>query len=135
MPANMKVKDAIVKGIYSVDSEQSAKDAAEVMVAHDIGSVLVTRAGSYVGIVTEKDVLKKVILQDLDPAKTPLKEIASAPLVSIRSDQSVGEAALLMLQKKIRRLLVVDGGKVIGIITEGDLDRATLDTMMSLSGY
>jgi CBS domain-containing protein len=84
--------------------------------------------------VTEKDILKKVVLKELDPRTTRLEQTMSSPLVTIQADQGLGEAALMMLEKKIRRLLVVENDKIVGIITEGDLDRATLDAMMSLGG-
>jgi len=134
MPVHVKVKDAIIKRIFSVDSQETARGAAKVMIDNDVGAVVVTKGGEYVGIVTEKDILGKVVLADLDSRKVLAEEIMSSPLVTIRADQNIGEAALLMLQKKIRRLLVVDKGKIVGMITEGDLDRATLDTMMLLSG-
>ena len=104
------------------------------MVARDIGSVIVTRDGEYAGIVAEKDILKKVILKELDARTTQLEKTMSSPLVTIQADQGLGEAALLMLEKKIRMLLVVENDKIVGIITEDDLDRATLDTMMSFGG-
>lgn len=134
MPVQVKVKDAIIREIFSVDSQESARRAAEVMIEHNVGSVLVKKDGEYVGIVTEKDILGKVVLAELNARTTAVEGIMSSPLVTIRSDQTLGEAALLMLQRKIRRLLVVEDGKSVGLITEGDLDRATLDTMMMLSG-
>jgi len=134
MPVQVKIKDAIVKRIVSADGQESAKRGAELMIEHEVGSILVTKDGKYVGIVTEKDILGKVFLPGLDSEKTFLEEIMNSPLVTIRSDQTLGEAALLMLRRRIRRLPVVEDEKIVGMITEGDLDRATLDAMMLLSG-
>jgi len=132
MPLVTKVREIMQPKIISVRSDQSAWDAASAMDRNGIGSVLVGEQGNYIGIITEKDVIRKVTLQGLDPRATMVSEIMSSPLVTVDADRSIGEAALLMLDKRIRRLPIVEQGRIVGIITERDLNRATTNIMMSL---
>jgi len=98
----------------------------------DIGSVAVTRQGDVVGIVTERDILKKCCP---DTRCTIMKagDVMTSPLITIDGDAAIGEAADLMADKNIRRLLVTEQGKIKGIITERDVMRATLDVFKTLS--
>jgi CBS domain-containing protein len=103
------------------------------MVKNDIGSVVVTENGKPVGMLTERDIMKRVCPQELCSRKITVGEIMSKPLVTIEADAKLGEAALLMMDKGIRRLLVVEKGEVVGIVTQKDVMRGTLDTFMALS--
>lgn len=132
MPIMVKVGDIMTQGIISVGLHDSVWDAVDVMLKHNIGSVLVTKDGEYVGIITERDVMRKVTINALDPKTIEAERIMSSPLVTVEANGSLGGAALLMIEKRIRRLPVVEGGKIIGIVTERDLNNATLNTMISL---
>ncbi|MGC2383153.1 MAG: CBS domain-containing protein [Nitrososphaeraceae archaeon] len=129
----VRVKAAINKDIISLDKDLSVKSAIKLMVRKDIGSVVVTEEESDkpVGIVTERDILKSIAYGKTRP-ETKIEGIMSKPLITIEADATIGEAAEMMLKKKIRRLLVKQNDKYIGIITQRDLQRLMIDTFRSL---
>ncbi|MEM2953147.1 MAG: CBS domain-containing protein [Candidatus Bathyarchaeia archaeon] len=127
------VRDIMTKDIVSVEKTDLVTKAIDLMVKKGISSVVVTENGKPVGILTERDVMKRVCPQELCSRKVTAGEVMSRPLITIEADARLGEAAMRMLEKNIRRLLVVDNGKVVGIITQGDVMRGTLDTFMALS--
>ena len=116
----------MTKNIISVKNNASVVEAASVMVKNDIGSVVVTKDGKPVGILTERDIVKELCARKLCSEDLKVQEVMSAPLITIGADASIGEAAMLMSDNKIRRLLVTEKGKIVGIITEKDVLRGTL---------
>jgi predicted transcriptional regulator len=129
------VKHIMTKKIISVENNVSVFEAVSVMVNNDVGSVVVTQDGSPVGIITERDILKKCCNKELWSKDLKVEDFMSSPLITIEADKSLGEAALLMSDKEIRRLLVTEKGDIIGIITEKDVLRGTLsyfETVVSL---
>jgi len=120
--------------IISLNGQESVKDAADLMAKHEIDSVLVTQSGKYVGIVTERDLVRKVTQKALDPTSVSLKDIMSEPLTTIDANAGLGEATALMATRKIRRLLTVDDdGNFLGIFTQRDLQEKILDVFRGLS--
>jgi CBS domain-containing protein len=99
-----------------------------------IGSVIVGDGGKFVGIVTERDLLEKVIAAGKDPAKITLGEVMSSPLITVETGAGLGEATSLMLQKNVRRLIATENGKIVGIFTQRDLQGKVYDVFRSLSG-
>ncbi len=132
MNVTYAVRNIMTKDIFSVEATASVTDALNIMVEKDIGSVVVTRDKKMVGIVTERDVLKKCCPM-AQCAVMKAGDIMSSPLVTINVDAAIGEAADLMAQKKIRRLLATEDGEIRGILTERDVMRATLDVFKTLS--
>jgi len=95
---------------------------------------LVTQSGKYVGIVTERDLVRKVTQKALDPTSVSLKDIMSEPLITIDANAGLGEATALMASRKIRRLLAIDDdGNFLGIFTQRDLQEKILDVFRGLS--
>ena len=133
MPISATVKDIATRKLISVDETDSVYDAVVLMTTEDIGAIVVNSVRTPVGILTERDLMKKVVLEGLDPKNTKVGEVMSAPLITIRSDASFGEATQLMQDRKIRRLLLVEKGKFVGIITQRDLERGTLDSFSALT--
>ena len=124
MKVTYAVKDIMVKKIVSVESTVNVGDAIKLMAERNIGSVVVTRDGEMVGILTERDVLKKCYA----PGQyTAMKagEVMSEPLITIRGDAAIGDAADLMAEKNARRLLVTENDKIQGIISQRDVMEAT----------
>lgn len=132
MRVTYAVRNIMARDIVSVESTASVKEAMDLMVMKDIGSVAVTRNGEMVGLLTERDILKKCC-PDTQCTIKKARDIMSIPLVTIDADATIGEAANLMAEKKIRRLLVTEEGKIQGIITERDVMRGTLDVFRTLS--
>ena len=103
------------------------------MESNNVGSVLVTDSGDYVGLVTERDLIRKIIASGKDPSTTMLEGIMSRPLITIDADEGLGDATSLMLERRIRRLLVTDKGRIIGIFTQRDLQQKTIDVFRSIA--
>ena len=117
------VKDLMTRGIISVLPETSVVEAVKVMSNRDMSSLLVMDAGKYVGIFTDRDVMKRVVALGLDPKHTTVGDIMSFPLITIREDTSIEAAAEKMRDSKIRRLVVKKDEDVVGVISETDIAR------------
>ena len=117
------VKDLMTRGIISVLPETTVVEAVKVMSNRDIASILVMTEGKYVGIFTDRDVMKKVVSLGLDPKVTKVKDIMSTPLITISEDTGIEAAAEKMRDSKIRRLVVKNDVDVVGVISETDIAR------------
>ena len=118
------VRSVMSKPVITVGPECSLREAAELMTKKRVGSLVVTREGTPVGVVTERDVLEKVVAKGLNATKVHMKEIMSTPLITVKSDVSIVDAIRMMQKERIRRLLVMEKGKLDGIVTQRDLPRA-----------
>jgi len=123
----------------TVTSEASIVEVAEVMTSRDVGSVLVTVKGKEMGILTERDLTRKVVAKGLDSKSALAREVMSSPLLTISQDAPLREAAETMSKMRVRRLPVVDEkGKVVGIISTRiisyalPLMKTTKSTMLQL---
>ena len=117
------VKDLMTKGIISVLPETTVVEAVKVMSNREISSILVMTEGKYVGIFTDRDLMKKVVALGLDPKVTRVGAIMSTPLITTSENTGIEKAAEKMRDCKIRRLVVKNDGKVVGIISETDIAR------------
>ena len=111
----------IARPIITVEDEASVVDASREMVKNDRGSVVVTRKGATVGFLTERDVLQRVVAKSLDPASTRVKDVMTSAPITIEKDRLLREAIDLMNRKKVRRMLVTEKGKIVGIFTLRDI--------------
>ena len=119
------VKDVMTKNVVTVSFEESVENVCKVMGEKHIGSVVVLREGKPAGIFTERDLLSKIILKNVDLKKAKVGEYMSQPLVTVKPETSLREAARIMAQLHVRRLPVVDeNGKIVGIFTSADLSAA-----------
>ncbi|MFH1447249.1 MAG: CBS domain-containing protein [Candidatus Micrarchaeota archaeon] len=122
MKTDVRVGDCMRRGVVTLRATDKAVDAAKQMKTHSIGSVVVTEEQKAVGIVTETDIAYKIVARGLDPKKTTLKKIMSAPLRTIGTDASINDVAEVMRTNRIKRIPVVDKNeRLIGIITDDDL--------------
>jgi predicted transcriptional regulator len=133
IPPTLTVQDVMTKNLISIDSTDKVFAAIKVMTDNDIGSVLVTKDAKPVGILTERDILKKVCPQQLCTQGVTAGKVMSKPLIHINADAGLGQASSLMSLKNVRRLLVMDKGKIVGIVTQKDVIKGTLETFMSLA--
>ncbi len=109
------------RDIQSIHAAATAKEAAQEMAGSRIGALFVTEEGGYVGIVTESDMIRKVIGYDLDPENIPVGVIMNAPIIDIDIHESVQTATEIMAKKGIRHLAVSQKGAIIGIVSIKDL--------------
>jgi len=91
---------------------------AEKMISNNIGAVIIISGGKPSGIVTERDIVEKIVRPRRDPDKTRAMEIMSSPLLTVEAGKSIEEALKIMRDKKIRRLAVTRDGRLVGIVTE-----------------
>ena len=121
---NDSIRDLMTSTPYAISPDDTALKAAHTMRANDIGDVIVVEDNRLFGILTDRDIVVRVIAEGADPITTMVGAICSRDLTTIASTASAGEAVRLMREKAIRRLPVVDaddGDKVLGIVTLGDL--------------
>ncbi|MBW2989154.1 CBS domain-containing protein [Candidatus Woesearchaeota archaeon] len=116
----MKVKD-ITHPIIKASADSTVSDAARTMDSKNIGCLPLEKDNKIVGIVTERDILKKIVARGRNPEKTLVREIMSSPVISISPEKDIDEANDLMAQKRVRRLLVESEEGLIGIITVRDV--------------
>ena len=130
----VRVKSAMTRKMITLDKGLSVKSAIKLMVKKNIGSVVVTADSSSdpVGILTERDILKSIAYKRVRPEITKIEEVMSTPILSVEADTTLGDAAQLMIKKNIRRLLVKEGNKYVGIITQRDLQKLMADTIRAL---
>jgi CBS domain-containing protein len=128
---NVRVRALMNTKIEALEVGSSVRDAVKNMVERDIGSVVITKDGAPIGIITERDVLRRLVYAG-ETLDKPVEEIMSGPLITVGPLATLGDAAELMVQKKIRRLLIKDGEKVVGIITQRDLQKALMETFDAL---
>jgi len=116
-----KVRDVMSSPVVSVLPTDSVFEAASRMMSHGVGAVVVESGGKPEGIVTERDLIKRVLMEGKDPKRVACREIMSRPLVTIDPEASILKAVTLMKEKEIRRIVVVKGGRMVGIVTEKEL--------------
>ena len=117
--------------VATADPERSLRDAATIMAKARLGSVIVTSKGKPVGILTEGDI-SRALSEGADPDKTAIKKVMSKRLITVSPDKRAEEAAKLMAEKQIKKLPVVDGGNLIGMVTQTDIVASSFDLVTSL---
>jgi CBS domain-containing protein len=118
------IRNIMSKPVITTEETTSARRAAEIMSEKAVGSLIVTRKDKPVGIVTERDILERVVAKGLDASQIQMIDIMTEPLITVKGNLSIIEAIRIMQKKKIRRLIVLEHKKVKGIVTQRDLLRA-----------
>jgi len=121
---SLKIEDVMVEDVISVPEKATVKEAAKLMHQHEIGCLIVVKNGKPVGIVTETDMVKRVILKPLHPEKTEVRKIMSGPLVVVNPQMSLEEASKIMRKQKIKKLPVIEKGRLVGLVTTTDIVRS-----------
>lgn len=114
------------KNVWAVDPEAKVYDALKIMGEKDIGALVVTIGNEVVGIFSERDYARKVILMGKSSKEISVKEIMSKRVIYVEPNQSVDECMALMTHRKIRHLPVIEKGKLAGIISIGDVVKAVV---------
>ncbi len=122
-PLPLKVRDVMVREVITVDENSTVKEAVDIMNEFQIGSLIVLERGKAMGVVTERDFLRRVIGGAKDAVTTQVKEVMTTPLVVVEPSTDLEEAVKLMFESKIKKLAVVDANKLVGIVTLTDIAR------------
>lgn len=124
------VQDLLTKkgaSVITVNPTSTVFEALETLAANNIGAVLVLDGARLVGIVSERDYARQVILKGKASKDTPVREIMTTTVVCVHPEQSIGECMALMTDKRFRHLPVVAGDDLVGILSVGDIVKALLD--------
>ncbi len=113
--------------IWSIGPEASVYDAIELMADKEVGALVVLEGDSLVGVLSERDYARKVVLQGRSSKGTKIKEIMTTRVAYARPEQTVEECMALMTDKRIRHLPVMDGDELLGVISIGDLVKAIIE--------
>ena len=114
------MRDIMKEKVVSIDETKTIKEAASMMNEARIGSIIITKDDTPVGILTERDFVTKIAAKDI-PLSTPLSEVMTKPLLVVGPNQTVWEAAEIMKNMEIHRVAVQEGNKIIGMVTTTDL--------------
>jgi signal-transduction protein with cAMP-binding, CBS, and nucleotidyltransferase domain len=114
------VRDIMRAKVVSIDETKTIKDAANMMNEARIGSIIITKDDAPIGILTERDFITKIAVEEI-PLSAPLSEVMTKPLLVVGPNQTVWEAAEIMKNMEIHRVAVKEGNKIIGMITTTDL--------------
>ena len=120
---SLKVGDVMVKEVVTIDENFSVKEAADIMNKFEIGCLIGVRRGKAMGILTERDVLKRVVAEGKDASKIRVKDVMTSPLVVAEPSMDLAEAVKLMFQMKIKKLPVVDEKRLVGLVSLTDIAR------------
>jgi len=116
-----KVKEIMVRDVRTVDVEETVLDAVHIMDRFEIGCVIATEDRKPVGILTERDILRRVVLRSNDPKKVNVREVMSKPLAKVGPNTNVKRAARMMIKRRIKKLVIVSSGRLVGILSLTDI--------------
>ena len=117
----MQVKQAMTTQVLVTDPNTTIRDVAKVMSNHRVGCLVVLEEKKIVGMITELDIIWKVVANDKDPNTTTVADIMTKEVVTVQADQTLEEASALMVEHEIKKLPVLEKDKLVGIITATDL--------------
>lgn len=116
-----RVRDLMVSDVVTIESSTGVVEAAKKMIEQEKGPLPVVEGGRPVAVVTDRDIVAHVVAEGRDPGSTTVNDIATHELVTIGPDQDAEEARRLMEQNQLDRVLVVEGDRLVGIVSEADL--------------
>jgi CBS domain-containing protein len=112
--------------VFSIGPGAAVLDAIRMMAERHVGALLVMQGESLCGIVSERDYARKVILMGRSSADTPVRDIMSTPVITVQPDTPVENCMQIMTEQRVRHLPVTDGGRVVGMVSIGDLVKAVI---------
>ena len=119
--------EAKASEVFSIGPDAPVIDAIRLMAEKHIGALLVMDGGRLVGIVSERDYARKIVLQGRSSSNTPVREIMTAEVITVGLDDTADRCMQLVTNKRIRHLPVVTGGEVLGVVSIGDLVKAVIE--------
>ena len=118
---SLEVRNFMVSNVITIETNALVMDAVKIMNQHMIGCLVVNKNGSPVGMVTERDLLKRLLAESKNPEKTRIQEIMSKPLIVAKPDMEIEEVIKFMFDRKIKKIPIVEDGKLLGLVTFTDL--------------
>jgi len=117
----MIVKQAMTKNVLVINPTTTVRDAAKVMAEHRVGCLVVMENKKIAGILTELDIIQKIVANDKDPNTTTVGDTMTKKVLTVRADQTLEEASHIMIEHNIKKLPVIENDNLVGIITATDL--------------
>lgn len=121
------IREVMTAEVRACEPGTTIVDAAKVMAREDVGPVPIVQDGRLVGLVTDRDIVVRVVAEGRDPTSTTVEQIASRDLVTVSPDENLEEALNLLAQHQVRRLPVVEGDRLVGIVAQADIARLGKD--------
>jgi CBS domain-containing protein len=118
------IKEVMTANPTTCSRQDSVADAAKVMAQKDVGPVPIVDGDRLIGLVTDRDIVVRVVAEGKDPQQTKLGDIASSDLVTVSPDEDLDRALQLLAQHQVRRLPVVEGERLVGLVAQADVARA-----------
>jgi CBS domain-containing protein len=131
----LKVEDVMTKEVITIDENETVKKAAEIMDKKEISCLIALRKGRAIGIITERDLLKRIIVEAKNPEKTKVSQVMSSPLEVVAVGTDLEKTLRLMFQKKIKKLPVVDKDSILGLVSLTDIARCQPAIITLLKGF
>lgn len=120
----MKIKDIMTSPVVSIEPGETVEVAARTLTRHNIGALPVcTGAGKLCGVITDRDIVTRCLAANRLPARTKVREVMTSQVLAVQPDMDAGVAAHLMGKQQVRRLPVVENGRICGIVSLGDLTK------------
>jgi CBS domain-containing protein len=133
------IKEVMTRDVRACEPNATVADAAKLMAQEDVGPIPIVEDGRLVGIVTDRDIVVRVVAEGRDPNATTVKEIASTDLVTVSPGDDLDEVLNLLAERQVRRLPVVEGDRLVGIVAQADVarlgkDKKTGEVVEEISG-
>lgn len=117
----ISVREIMSEKVIIMDVESNMSEVAQEMIKHNVGSMIITKDNNAVGIITERDVVRKIAEDGIKPVDISAGDMMSSPIITIRPSTNIIAAAGLMTRSGIRRLAIMEGGDIVGIVTDRDV--------------
>jgi CBS domain-containing protein len=121
------IKEVMTRDVRACEPNATVAEAAKLMAQEDVGPVPIVEDGRLAGLVTDRDIVVRVVAEGRDPNTTTVGEIASTELVTVSPDNDLDEALKLLAERQVRRLPVVEGDRLVGIVAQADIARLGKD--------
>lgn len=118
-----QVREVMTSKPASCSAQDSIADAARAMASEDVGPIPVVEGDELVGVLTDRDIVVRVVAEGRDPQSTSVGDVASSDLATVSPDEDLDRALQLLAERRVRRLPVVEGGKLVGIVAQADIAR------------
>ena len=125
-----QIRDIMCKDVITIEDDKNAADAAKIISENDISLLVIIKDGLPIGVLSEKDFVRKLAAEDKHASDTPISEIMSYKFRWVEPSTQIEDAIQKMLNNNIRRLLVLEDGKLVGVITQTDLAAYLRDQLL-----